>query len=190
MDDKNNTPDQFWRTFSGEFNKWWNEDNAKKKGAYELNKKWTSKILCFLEELGETLGYFPDREWLARIDVCYFSNFGKDWSEWSCEVAIEHENDGLESAKNECSKLMSINAALKVLITYYNESDDFENYIDDFKRIYTSRRYHQEHDKYLFIFFPNSSILEKGKGCNVYKFEGNQRQLIIKDIDIFRNSHE
>jgi hypothetical protein len=141
--------------------------------------------MSFLLDFGRDLGYYPDYEWLSRIDVSYFSKSDLDWSEWSCEVAIEHENDGIVKSREECSKFTSVNAGLKVLITYYGEQDDLKSYLKDFKRIYDSRKYHQNDDSYVFIFSPNEPALNIGKDCVVYKFENKQISLITDNAMIF-----
>lgn len=196
MNGKTLTPQGFWEAFAQEFRQWWNGDPSLK-DKYETNKPWTRAMTCFLSTLGETLDYAPDYEWLSRIDVCYFlsrDDTWVDWAEWSCEAAIEHENDGLESSKEECSKLMSINAGLKVLITYYHandgDGDQLENslnvYLDDFKRIYDGRKYHQENDQYLFIILPDSSLFGKGtKTAYAYTFDGQSCRKRLAKQDIF-----
>ena len=191
MNGKILTPQDFWEDFVQEFKQWWNGDPSLK-DAYKQNKPWTCKITCFLTKLGKDRKYFPDYEWLSRIDVCYFTCCADDWAEWSCEAAIEHENAGLESSKVECSKLMSINAGLKVLITYYHENDAahieirMHDYLVEFKRIYDSRKYHQEKDQYLFIILPDSALFDKGtKTAYAYIFDGQfcpEQPLAKQDI--------
>ena len=149
------TAEEFWEKFSEEFNKKFFDESLKSDETWAYKPEWTNWMKDLLIELGEQFGYYPDCEYWPRVDIGLFSNSGEEWSEWSFEVAIEHENVCWPAWKKELNKLMAINAGLKVLITYREEPyDDLMKKLNEFREIYKSRKYHQEHDNYLLIFGP------------------------------------
>jgi len=131
----------------------------------------TCLMKLLLVELGNEEGYYVETEAFPHIDIGYFSNSSKtEWAKWSFEIAIEHENKKNPSWQEECSKLMGINAGLKVLISYFSETKEkLYDEINEFSDIYQSRLYHQKEDKYLFIFIPLNDCIKIDKYF-VYKF--------------------
>jgi hypothetical protein len=83
----------------------------------ESDTGWTDLMINrFLKPLGKSLGYEVIREKGGRVDERWQRD-GKD------EVAIEHENDGedIEYTMSDVRKLISLEAPLKVAITYVTE---------------------------------------------------------------------
>jgi hypothetical protein len=110
------SPDDFWKYFADEYKRWWYANEEENKVSYEKDGLWSEKILPFLERLGKKK-YCVQKECWPKIDIGYFSDCRVEWSPCVLEVAIEHENKLWPDWKTECSKLVGINAGLKVIIT-------------------------------------------------------------------------
>lgn len=98
------------------------------------DKRWTALVLDhFLKPLGENLGFQVVREKGGRVDERWQEN-GRD------VVAIEHENWGekIESTMHDVRKLLSLEAPLKVAITYVSP-----NKMDYFVRAWTRAILHE-----------------------------------------------
>jgi hypothetical protein len=180
------SPESFWKLFKDKFTEWWNTPNsADKYEDFKYDSTRTCRMRLFLMNLGCKNYHYPyyvEREAFPHIDVGYFSEYTPcDWAKWSFEIAIEHENKEYPAWRDECSKLMGINAGLKVLIAYWSEPiSQLKTEIEEFPDIYDSRRYHQEKDQYLFIFIPRGKYKET-ESFVVYEFKDNKLQLIQPD---------
>jgi hypothetical protein len=176
---KRMTPNDFWVYFKNELDMWWNVERKTKYTAFKDDTKRTCLMLPFLVDIGQKKKFHVETEAFPHIDVGYFSDCTKsEWSKWSFEVAIEHENKPCPHWHDECSKLMGINAGLKVLITYFSETtDELYNEINEFQGIYKSRLYHQCDDNYLFVFIPlpevDKSEFDKTDKYSVYEYKND-----------------
>ena len=190
----NISPEIFWKQFSTKLFKIWSNFSDEEKEIYSNYSKWTKFMTDFLYKLGEDFGFNAIMsEYWPRVDVGYFINsdentveeIGTNWSKWSFEVAIEHENNVWPAWKDECNKLMVINAGLKILITYRDESKNYLNdKLSEFRDIYKSRKYHQINDQWLFIIGPNMNIW-KEEDFVAYMFDGENITDITNDNKIF-----
>ena len=172
-------PDDFWKLLKKEFDRWWGDNTERKYSAFEDITQRTCLMIPLLVTFGKNNDYHVETEAYPHIDVGYYSNCTKsEWAKWSFEVAIEHENKPYPNWHEECSKLMAINAGLKVLISYYSETNEcLNNEINEFLSIYESRKYHQKDDKYLFVFIPFDKFNETDK-YSVYEFSDKGLQKI------------
>jgi hypothetical protein len=142
-------PEAFWAKFSTtlqqrwkpEVDGWWFGPN---------NRKPRTKFMtAVLTDLARDFGCHCECEY-RKVDVSYFDHIANgDWSEWSWEAAIELEN--ADSWRDEASKLMEINAGLKVLIAYV-DNKKHEEFLDRLLAIYQSRKYVTKPCNWLFIF--------------------------------------
>jgi hypothetical protein len=181
-------PIEFWDKFSDRFNAMWFKNYKKSNEKYESDALWTNYIFKFLEDFGKKLGFETiSKEYWPRLDICYFSGSEENWSTWSLEVAIEHENKPWPDWQNECNKLMMINAGLKVLFTYYKDNKTkFKNNLDKFIEIYMSRKYHQTNDQWLFIAAPTMNIWDNNDFV-AFQFDGNKLEEITNGKNTFLN---
>ena len=152
-------------------------------------KKYTNFIIDRLSELGRGLGYYVESEYWPRVDVSFFNRETEsNWQEWSREVAIEHENDSA-CWDEELDKLFAINAGIKVLMTYSDESDaELFEYLTStepgsFQNIYKSRKYHTACDKYLLILGPVTGS-QKRKHFSAFCFDGEKVDNLQEKIEI------
>jgi hypothetical protein len=143
-------PAHFWTVFSEALRADWKNPEKQLREKYNTREPWTLYISDFIERLAVEFGCITEREYFARIDVCYFNRSGGDWTEWAMEVAIEVEND--VNWTEELSKLLMVNAGLKVLIAYENDPDRIAALLSEFTRIHASRKYHTKNCGWLFIF--------------------------------------
>jgi hypothetical protein len=123
---------------------------------YSSNRKWTRYFTRMLIKIGsDKFGFRAiEKEYWPRVDVSYFDKIGDDWGKWAMEVGIEIENN-FHTCTNELRKLMLINCGLKVMITYYQKDrNEIDKLLNDFSKIYKSRKYHTENDNWLLAFFP------------------------------------
>lgn len=154
-----------------------------------LTKRYTSFIIDRLAELDLNKGYHVDKEYWPRVDVSFFNRETENnWMEWSREIAIEHENDA-GTWDEELDKLFAINAGIKVLIAYSDDTDEelFEYLTStepgSFQSIYKSRKYHTENDRYLFVFGP--VIGSKKRKCfSAFSFAGKKVKQLKNTVDI------
>jgi hypothetical protein len=180
----NLTPESFWKIYSTEFKNFWFNNEKENIRSYPNYKSWTENMMNFLEKLAYH-DFIISKEYWPRIDCGYFSKAGDNWSEWSFEVAIEHENKVWPAWQNECCKLMIINAGLKVLITYQSEGKiELPNHFSKFFTIYKSRKYHEINDQWLFIIAPNMNRWGK-EDIIAYKFDGKTLPFEIGSLNIF-----
>lgn len=169
-------PKKFWILLKKEIDCWWENDAEEKRSKFEDLTQRTCLMIPLLVTLGRNNGYHVETEAYPRLDVGYYSACTPEWSKWSFEVAIEHENQPYQAWCDECSKLMAINAGLKVLISYYSETnEELNKEIEEFLSIYESRLYHQVDDKYLFVFIPLCKFNETDQYA-VYEFSNNKLQ--------------
>jgi hypothetical protein len=150
-------PQAFWAKFSTALRDRWSAEGA---DAYWFSvhgwPKRTEFMTDVLKKLARDFGCHCDCEY-RKVDVSYFNHIAEDWSEWSCEAAIELENAG--SWKNEVSKLMEINAGLKVLIAYVDDQKKLDEFWRELPKIHKSRKYVTKPCNWLFVFgfFGNSN---------------------------------
>jgi len=130
-----------------------------------FNNTWTAYLIDFLARLAPQFSCVSEPQY-RQIDVPYFDRTGHDWSEWAMEAAIEVENRDRIWVE-EISKLLLLNAGLKVLIAY--ENDPTTPRETHFPAIYRSRKYNNTAG-WLFIFGPR--ILPATHDFSAYKFDG------------------
>jgi len=174
-------PKQFWELLKVKLDSWWKIDAEKKTENFNVIPQRTCLILPLLIDLGRENNYHIETEAFPHIDIGYYSEYtSKEWAKWSFEIAIEHENSAYPSWCNECSKLMGINAGLKVLISYYSETfEKLSEELNEFPPIYQSRKFHQLEDNYLFVFIPLECFDETDK-YSVFEYSNNKLQPIQK----------
>jgi hypothetical protein len=171
------TPEKFWDMFKTAYNDLWKTDTAKIRKAFSTDSMRSCQMIPLLVNMGINAKYHVETEAYPHIDVGYYSNCSEEWGKWSFEVVIEHENKGHPHWLEECSKLMRLNAGLKVLVSYRSEpDDDLRKELDAFPSIYQSRKYHQENDTYLFIFIPLDNFEETEK-FSVYQFSSSSKDI-------------
>ena len=179
------TVQELWNQISSMLSK--NIKYLKKYG--HLTKMYTSFIIDRLAELDLNKGYHVDKEYWPRVDVSFFNRETEsNWQEWSREIAIEHENDA-GTWDEELDKLFAINAGIKVLIAYSDDTDvELSDYLTStepgsFQSIYKSRKYHTENDKYLLVFGPVTGS-KKRKCFSAFSFDGENVQLLKNKVEI------
>lgn len=145
-------PEHFWTIFSETFRADWNDSKKQASQFYNDAAKWTPYITEFIKNLSARFSCIAKTEWWPKIDVCYFDRNGGAWEEWALEVAIELENN--LNWQEELSKLLAVNAGLKVLIAYENEPQRINEVLDQFVRIHGARKYPTSNCGWLFIFGP------------------------------------
>lgn len=110
--------EDFYKQFFCGFQEYVNQDR-KKYGKTIKDSAWTSYVKdSFLNELAKKLGFKETkREGIYAIDLT--------WEKPSegISVVIEHENDVKSIWKNEVPNLLKAAAALKVLITYVDDTE-------------------------------------------------------------------
>jgi len=148
------SPEIFWEIFSDSLRLCWiGLEESDRKDTYNNGEQWTTFLTGFLLHLSAQFVCIADTEYWPRVDVGYFDKPGDDWGEWAMEVAIELENDA-RNWHEEISKLLMINAGLKVLVCY-PESIEYRRFVlNRFIDIHKSRKYFTTSDSWLFIFAP------------------------------------
>lgn len=167
-------PEQFWTIFSQTLRADWNDSAKLVRQYYNHATPWTTYITDFVKNLSPRFSCIPYTEYWPRIDVGYFDKFGEDWSEWALEVAIELENK--MDWHQELSKLLMVNAGLKVLIAYEDDYQRIHEALDHFIRIHTSRKYLTNNCGWLFIFGPR--LIPAIRDFVAFTFDGK----VITDI--------
>jgi len=172
-------PKQFWELLKVKLDSWWKSDAEKKTEYFNHISQRTCLILPLLIDFGRENNYHIEMEAFPHIDVGYYSEHtSKEWANWSFEVAIEHENQTYPNWCDECSKLIGINAGLKVLISYYSETfEELFKEIEEFPLVYQSRKFHQTGDNYLFVFIPLACFNETGK-YSIFEFSNKELQIV------------
>jgi hypothetical protein len=133
------------------------------------NNNWTPYIIDFLARLAPQFSCIGEPSYRG-IDVPYFDRTGHDWSEWAMEAAIEVENRD-RTWLEEISKLLLLNAGLKVLIAYENDPKTAHEMLARFPAIYHSRKYNNAAG-WLFIFGPRT--LPPTHDFSAYTFDGTR----------------
>ena len=168
------SPKRFWDVTKDAITLIYNKDREKFKNAYNSNltlRNWTVFFYELIETVRDRLGYNKDwhfyKEYL-RLDYSMFSYDRDDVNShiWHLEVAIEHENNP-KTWLHEFVKLVHVNAGLKVLFCYTEESEDFIYQFKKLTDIYNSCKYKQRDDQILLIVGPLD--LSKGSICG-YSF--------------------
>lgn len=152
------SPEIFWENFATLFD----ESSKKKnwKNAFANRPKATKLITRLLhDDVSARFGCHPGKEYWPKVDVSFFDRETEDWDEWSYEVAVEHEYQA-DAWTDELRKLMLVNCGLKVVIGYSKSMDSFQRIVDDFRRIYLSRKYWTAQDQWLIINGPARSSSE------------------------------
>jgi len=166
-------PEQFWAAFSNKLRLDWNDQQKQVSQFYNHAKPWTSYITGLVKNLSVEFACIADTEYWPRIDVVYFDRVREDWGEWALEVAIELEND--ESWCQELSKLLMVNAGLKVLIAYEHHLN-LKEILSHFIDIHKSRKYMTENCEWLLVFGPR--VIPASHDFVAFKFDGK----VIVDI--------
>lgn len=180
-------PEEFWQEFSKKFREKWFSNVDKGEKAYGNDSLLTPWMMGLLEDLKDSFNCeVTATEHWPKIDLGFFNReTATEWEEWSLEIAIEHENKNWPHWQDEVRKLMMLNAGLKVLISYRKESKEkLENQLNEFVKIYQSRKYHTENDSWLFIFGPNMLIWNDNDFI-AYKFDGKIMTEITAGLKTF-----
>ena len=176
-------PEAFWELFSKNLEEKINKTRDFEK-IYTSNKIELTKFMTNLvSELGsKNLGMIVEKEYLQRFDVSFFDKSAAWEEEWSYEAVIEIENQ--DNWLSELCKMILLPCGLKVLISYYDNFDKTIKQLNEFKKIYNSRKYHQISENWLLIFGPYAGKNDEFKAL---KFDGkeiieitNNNKIIIK----------
>lgn len=169
-------PAHFWTVFSEALRTDYSDPQKQVRDKYDHAKPWTLYISELTESLSGKFSCIADREYWPRIDVSYFDKAGKEWAEWALEVAIELENN--ENWIEELSKLLMVNAGLKVLIAYENSRERIMELLSEFTRIHASRKYRTSNCGWLFIFGPRQIDAIEGAIHDFVAFTFNGTEII------------
>jgi hypothetical protein len=148
------SPEQFWTIFSESLRAEWANPALRLHTAFNGNAAWTHYITGFLTRLAVRFSCIPETEFWPRIDIGYVDKAGAEWDQWALEVAIEHEND--LNWNDKLSRLLMLNAGLKVLIAYSDNRERIAGMLHRFVEIHRSRKYLPSPSAWLFIFGPRS----------------------------------
>lgn len=146
------TPEAFWNRFAENLKSAWQKQAVRK--LYTDSASWTAFMTQLMKNMAYDFSCVETTEYWPKIDVGYFDNGGEDWGEWAFEVAIELENSS-KTWHQELSKLASINAGLKVLVTYDDNEDHIKETLEKFIAIKKSRKYEAPNTAWLVIIGPN-----------------------------------
>ena len=189
MNNQNNSEDITIQELWNKINKMLSKYKSDLKKYSHLTKRYTSFIIDRLAALKFNNRYHVEKEYWPRVDVSFFNRETENnWQEWSREIAIEHENDA-GTWDEELDKLFAINAGIKVLIAYSDDTDaELFEYLTSiepgsFQSIYKSRKYHTENDKYLLVFGPVTGS-RKRKCFSAFSFDGENVQLLKNKVEI------
>jgi len=163
------SPETFWEVFAEKFGAEWNDPDKQLASSYNNAPEWKTYITGFLNGLSSFFSCVSDIEYWPKLDVAYFDKVGGQWGEWALEVAIEHENN--VNWHEELSKLLMINAGLKVLIAYEDCHDQLLKMLSRFVVIYKSRKYLCANSGWLVIIGPRH--IPAKRDFVAYKFDGN-----------------
>ena len=172
------SPEAFWAEFSKALRQRWNLEEVDSFWFNDWPKR-TVLMTDVVEKLAITFDCHCQCEY-RKYDVCYFDHSANgDWNEWSLEAAIEIENK--DSWPDEVSKLMEINAGLKVLIAYVDNQKILDEFWERLPKIYLSRKYVTKPCNWLFIFGffgkPDWDFI-------AYKFDGEKETKISDNVRI------
>lgn len=164
------TPERFWAVFSENLHAEWKDPARNAPTHFNSNTAWTLYITRFLKELSGKFGCKSDTDFWPGIDVGYFDRIGAEWDEWALEAAVENEND--LSWHDKLSRLLMVNAGLKVLIAYSANVEKVVGLLNRFVEIHQSRKYLHPGTQWLFIFGPR--IYPAKHDFLAFKFDGRQ----------------